>query len=229
MIDKTVASLAAAVAGIKDGDTLLLPGFGASGIAVELIDAVIETGARELTLVTNNAGSGTGDVAKLLALGRARKIVCSFPRSSGSVVFEELFAAGKIELELAPQGTLSERLRAAGAGIGGFFTPTGAGTRLTEGKETRMIDGKLQVFETPLKGDVALLKAETADRWGNLTYRYAARNFAPTMAMAAKLTVVQTRRIVPLGAIDTQNVVTPGIFVDRVVEVPNHARAGVAA
>jgi 3-oxoadipate CoA-transferase, alpha subunit len=225
MLDKRFSTLSAAVSGIRDGSVVLIGGFGASGIPVELIDAVIEQGAKDLTIVTNNAGTGRTDVAKLLASGHVRKIVCSYPRSAGSVVFEELYAAGRIELELVPQGTLSERMRAAGAGIGGFFTPTAAGTKLAEGKETRTIDGREHVFEKPLKGNVALIKAETADRWGNLTFRLAARNFAPTMAMAADLTIVQTRRFVELGAIAPEQVVTPGIFVDRVVEVPHPVEA----
>jgi 3-oxoadipate CoA-transferase alpha subunit len=228
MLDKRVPSLQAAVAGIRDGSIILIGGFGNAGIPVELIDALIDQGAKDLTVVTNNAGSGRTDVAKLLATGRVRKIVCSYPRSAGSVVFEELFAAGKIELELVPQGTLSERMRAAGAGIGGFYTPTAAGTRLAEGKETRTIDGRDYVLEKPLKADVALIKAETADRWGNLTFRLSARNFAPTMAMAAELTIVQTRRIVELGSIDPELVITPGIFVERVVEVANPKSAGQA-
>ena len=226
MLDKRVSSLLAAINGIKDGAVVLIGGFGASGIPVELIDALIDYGARNLTIVTNNAGSGQADIAKLLATGNVSKIVCSYPRSTGSVVFEELYAAGKIELELVPQGTLSERMRAAGAGIGGFFTPTGAGTKLAEGKETRIIDGKEYVFEKPLKGDAALIKADTADRWGNLTFRFAARNFAPTMAMAADLTIVQVRQIVELGAIQPEQVITPGIFVDRIVEVPEPIHAG---
>jgi 3-oxoadipate CoA-transferase alpha subunit len=226
LLDKRVSSLADAVAGVRDGAVVLIGGFGNAGIPVELIDALIDQGAKDLTVVANNAGAGRTDIARLLAMGRVRRIVCSYPRSSGSVVFEELFAAGRIELELVPQGTLSERMRAAGAGIGGFFTPTAAGTRLGEGKETRMIDGRLHVLEPPLRGDVALIKAETADRWGNLTFRLSARNFAPTMAMAADLTVVQARRIVDLGAIDPEHVVTPGIFVDRVVEVANPQPAG---
>jgi 3-oxoadipate CoA-transferase alpha subunit len=228
MMNKCVSSLPAAVAGIRDGSVILVGGFGNAGIPVELIDALIDQGAKDLTVVTNNAGSGRTDVAKLLATGRVRKIVCSYPRSAGSVVFEELYAAGKIELELVPQGTLSERMRAAGAGIGGFFTPTAAGTKLAEGKEVRKINGRDYVLEAPLKGDVALIKAETADRWGNLTFRLAARNFAPTMAMAASLTVVQARTIVDLGAIIPEQVVTPGVFVDRVVEVSNPAPAGQA-
>jgi 3-oxoadipate CoA-transferase alpha subunit len=226
MLDKRVPSLSAAIAGIRDGAVVLIGGFGASGIPVELIDALIDHGAKDLTVVTNNAGAGHTDIAKLLATGNVSKIVCSYPRSAGSVVFEELYAAGKIKLELVPQGTLSERMRAAGAGIGGFFTPTGAGTLLAEGKETRIIDGTEYVFEKPLKGDVALIKADTADRWGNLTFRFAARNFAPTMAMAADLTIVQARQIVELGDIPPEQVMTPGIFVDRIVEVPAPVHAG---
>jgi 3-oxoadipate CoA-transferase alpha subunit len=226
MINKIVSSLAAAVAGIRDGAVVLVSGFGASGIPVELIDALIDQGSRDLTVVTNNAGAGRTDVARLMAMGRVRKVVCSYPRSAGSVVFEELYAAGKIELELVPQGTLSERMRAAGAGIGGFYTPTAVGTQLAEGKEVRTLDGRDYVLEKPLKGDVALIKAELADRWGNLTYRMAARNFAPTMAMAADVTVVQARRIVDLGGIPPEEVITPGIFVDRVVEVPNPRQPG---
>jgi len=226
MINKIVPSLAAAVDGIRDGAVVLVSGFGASGIPVELLDALIDQGSRELTVVTNNAGAGRTDVAKLMAMGRVRKVVCSYPRSAGSVVFEELYAAGKIELELVPQGTLSERMRAAGAGIGGFYTPTAVGTQLAHGKEVRTLDGRDYVLEKPLKGDVALIKAELADRWGNLTYRMAARNFAPTMAMAADVTVVQARRIVDLGGIPPEEVITPGIFVDRVVEVTKPKQPG---
>ncbi|HEX6980187.1 MAG TPA: 3-oxoacid CoA-transferase subunit A [Alphaproteobacteria bacterium] len=226
MLDKRVKTLADAVAGIKDGAVVLIAGFGSSGIPVELIHALIDQGARDLTVVSNNAGSGRTDLAALLATGRVRKLICSYPKTSGSVVFEELYAAGKIELELVPQGTLSERMRAAGAGLGGFYTPTGVGTDLAKGKEVRKINGREYVFETPLKGDVALIKAERADRWGNLVYRGAARNFAPTMAMAADLTIVQAREIVELGALDPETIVTPGIFVDRVVHVPNPAAAG---
>ncbi|MFN7191834.1 MAG: 3-oxoacid CoA-transferase subunit A [Rhodospirillales bacterium] len=226
MIDKQKASLAEAMAGIKDGAVVLIAGFGNSGIPVELIDALIEQGAKDLTVVSNNAGSGRTDVAKLLASGHVRKLVCSYPRTSGSVVFEELYSAGRLELELVPQGTLSERLRAAAAGIGGFYTPTAAGTKLAAGKETRTLNGRDYVLEMPLKGDVALIKAEHADRWGNLTYRLAARNFGPTMAAAADLTIVQARHIVELGGIDPEQVVTPGLFVDRVVHVPNPKQAG---
>ncbi len=226
MIDKQKTSLAEAMAGIKDGAVVLIAGFGNSGIPVELIDALIEQGAKDLTVVSNNAGSGRTDVAKLLASGHVRKLVCSYPRTSGSVVFEEMYSAGRLELELVPQGTLSERLRAAAAGIGGFYTPTAAGTKLAAGKETRTLNGRDYVLEMPLKGDVALIKAEHADRWGNLTYRLAARNFGPTMAAAADLTIVQARHIVELGGIDPEQVVTPGLFVDRVVHVPNPKQAG---
>jgi 3-oxoadipate CoA-transferase, alpha subunit len=228
MIDKFVPSLAASVAGIQDGATVLIAGFGNSGIPVELIDALIDQGAKDLTVVSNNAGSGRTDVAKLLGTGRVRKIMCSYPRTAGSVVFEEMYSAGKLELELIPQGTLTERIRAGAAGIGGFFTPTAAGTKLAEGKESRMIDGREYVLEGPIKADVALIKAERADRWGNLTYRLAARNFGPTMAAAGKLTIVQTSHVVELGGIDPEDVVTPGLFVDRVVHVPNPKQAGQA-
>jgi 3-oxoadipate CoA-transferase alpha subunit len=217
MIDKRVASLADAVAGIEDGATVLIGGFGASGVPVELVHALLDRGTTDLTVVTNNAGSGETDVAALLRERRVRRIVCSYPRSAGSVWFEERWRAGEVELELVPQGTLSERMRAAAAGLGGFFTPTGADTRLAEGKEVRVIGGRRHVFEEPLPGDVALVKAARADRWGNLVYRTAARNFGPTMAAAAALTVVQVDEFVELGALDPEAVVTPGIFVDRVV------------
>ena len=219
MIDKRVASLADAVAGIEDGATVLVGGFGASGVPVELVHALLDQGTTDLTVVTNNAGSGETDVAALLRERRVRKIVCSYPRSAGSVWFEERWRAGEVELELVPQGTLSERMRAAAAGLGGFFTPTGADTRLAEGKEVRVIGGRRHVFEEPLPGDVALVKAARADRWGNLVYRTAARNFGPTMAAAAALTVVQVDEFVELGELDPEAVVTPGIFVDRVVRV----------
>ena len=219
MLDKRVATLADAVAGVQDGATVLVGGFGNSGIPGELVGALLEQGARDLVLVTNNAGSGETDVAALLRERRVRKIICSYPRSKGSTWFEELYRAKAIELELVPQGTLSERLRAAGAGLGGFFTPTGADTVLAEGKEVRVIDGRKHVLEAPLRGDVALVKAQLADRWGNLTYHSAARNFGPTMCTAADLTVVQVRGLVELGALDPEAVVTPGIFVDRVVQV----------
>lgn len=228
MLDKRVGSVSEAVAGIADGSVVLVGGFGNSGIPVELTHALLDAGVRDLTLVTNNAGSGDTDVAALLRERRVRKIICSYPRSRGSIWFEELYRAEEVELELVPQGTLSERMRAAAAGLGGFFTPTGADSVLAEGKEVRMIDGRRHVFEEPLPGDVALIKADRADRWGNLTYHSAARNFGPTMAAAATLTVVQVRTLVDLGAIDPECVVTPGIFVDRVVEVPVAVAAGTA-
>jgi 3-oxoadipate CoA-transferase alpha subunit len=220
MIDKRVRSLAEAVAGIPDGATILCAGFGGAGLPDALCEAVIEQGARNLTIVANNAGTGRRGLAALLATGRVRRIICSFPRSSGSVVFEELYAAGRIELELVPQGIISERMRCSAAGLGGFYSPVSVGTRLAEGKEHREIDGRMYVLEKPLKGDVALLAADRGDRWGNLTYRKSARNFNPTMAMAAGLSIAQVRHIVDLGEIDPETVITPGIFVDRVVEVP---------
>jgi len=219
VIDKRVASLADAVEGIEDGATVLVGGFGASGVPVELVHALLDRGTTDLTIVTNNAGSGETDVAALLRERRVRRIVCSYPRSAGSLWFEERWRAGEVELELVPQGTLSERMRAAAAGLGGFFTPTGADTQLAEGKEVRIIDGRRHVFEEPLPGDVALVKAARADRWGNLVYRTAARNFGPTMAAAAALTVVQVDEFVELGELDPEVIVTPGIFVDRVVRV----------
>ncbi|MDP9460542.1 MAG: 3-oxoacid CoA-transferase subunit A [Actinomycetota bacterium] len=219
MIDKRVATLADAVAGVPDGATVLVGGFGNSGVPVELVHALLEQGARDLTVVTNNAGSGETDIAALIREHRVRKIICSYPRSAGSVWFEKFWRAGDIELALVPQGTLSERMRAAGAGLGGFFTPTGADSLLAEGKEVRMISGRRHVFEEPLPADVALIKAFRADRWGNLVYRTAARNFGPTMATAAALTVVQVSEFVELGELDPECVVTPGIFVDRVVQV----------
>jgi 3-oxoadipate CoA-transferase, alpha subunit len=226
MLDKRVTSLEEAVKGVRDGATVLVAGFGNAGIPVELLHALLDQGARDLTIVSNNAGSGRTDLAALLAAGRVRKVVCSYPKTAGSVVFDGLYASGKIELELVPQGTLSERMRAAGAGIGGFYTPTAVGTDLAKGKEVRVINGREHVLELPIKGDIALVKAERADRWGNLVYRLAARNFGPTMAMAADCTVVQVREIVELGSIDPDQVMTPGIFVDRVIEVPNPAPAG---
>ena len=219
MIDKRVATLADAVAGVADGATVLVGGFGNSGVPVQLVHALLEQGARDLTVVTNNAGSGETDIAALIREHRVRKIICSYPRSAGSVWFEKFWRAGEIELALVPQGTLSERMRAAGAGLGGFFTPTGADSLLAEGKEIRMIGGRRHVFEEPLPADVALIKAYRADRWGNLVYHTAARNFGPTMATAAALTVVQVSGFVELGELDPECVVTPGIFVDRVVEV----------
>ena len=219
MIDKRVADMAAAVAGVADGSTVLIGGFGEAGVPKELVAALLAQGAGELTIVNNNAGVGREGIAALLAAGRVRKVICSYPRSRGSVVFEELYEAGRIELEVVPQGTLSERIRAGGAGIGGFYTPTAAGTLLAEGKESRRLNGREYVLELPIKGEVALIKADKADRWGNLTYNKTARNFGPSMATAAELTVAQVREIVELGALDPEHVITPGIFVDRVVEV----------
>jgi 3-oxoadipate CoA-transferase alpha subunit len=216
----TVADSAAeAVAGIHDGATVLIGGFGMAGMPVGLIDALIEQGATGLEVVSNNAGNGEAGVAALLAAGRVRRIVCSFPRQSDSYRFDDLYRAGKIELEVVPQGTLAERLRAAGAGIGAFFCPTAVGTPLADGKETRTIDGRDYVLEMPIKGDVALIGAHIGDRLGNLVYRKTARNFGPVMATAAALTIAQVTRLVDVGAIDPEAVVTPGIYVDRVVAV----------
>ncbi len=219
MIDKTVPDVAAAVAGIRDGATVMIGGFGRAGQPVELIDALIAHGASDLTVVNNNAGNGDTGLAALLAAGQVRKMICSFPRQSDSWVFDRLYREGEIDLELVPQGNLAERIRAAGAGIGGFFTPTGFGTHLAEGKETRRIDGRDYVLEYPIHADVALVSARAADRWGNLVYRETARNFGPIMAAAATTTVVQVDEIVPLGALDPEAVVTPGLYVDRVVAV----------
>ncbi|WP_420405539.1 3-oxoacid CoA-transferase subunit A [Nisaea sp.] len=222
-IDKIVRSRAEAVQGIGDGSTVLISGFGNAGVPTDLIHALLDEGSRDLTVVSNNAGTGDKGLAALLREGRVRRIVCSYPRSAGSIAFDELYAAGKIELELVPQGTLSERMRAAGAGIGAFYTPTGVGTRLAEGKEVREIDGREYVLEYPLRGDVALVEAESADRWGNLTYNKSARNFGPVMAMAAELTIVEARNIVELGQMNPEAIVTPSIFVDRVLHVPAEA------
>ena len=220
MIDKTVRSMAEAMEGIKDGATVLVGGFGAVGQPNALIDGLIEQGAKDLVIAANNAGVGHIGLARLMELGRVRKIVCSFPRSSDPVVFETLYRAGKIELEIVPQGTLAERMHAAGAGIPLFFTATGVGTKMALGKEVREIDGRQYVGEKSLPGDVALVEAWEADRWGNLTYRESGRNFNPVMAMAAKLTIVQTQHLRDLGAIDPDHVHTPGIFVNRVLHVP---------
>lgn len=219
MIDKIVDSPAAALADVPDGATVMIGGFGTAGLPNELIDALLAQGARELTIVNNNAGNGDEGLAALLAAGRVRKIICSFPRQADSWHFDRLYRAGRIELELVPQGNLAERIRAAGAGIGGFFTPTGYGTELARGKETRMIDGRGHVLESPLHADFALIKAERGDRWGNLTYRMTARNFGPIMAMAARTTVATVHEVVALGALDPECVVTPGLFVQRVVKV----------
>lgn len=220
MIDKFVRSAAEALAGVKSGATVLIGGFGQVGTPNALIEALSEADLRDLTVVCNNAGTGTHGLARVMAEGRVRKIICSFPRSAGSVVLEELYRDGKIELEIVPQGTMAERMRAASAGLPAFYTPTGVGTALTEGKETREFDGRTYVLERALKGDVALVEAWQADRWGNLTYRKAGRNFNPVVAMAAELTVVQTQHVAELGALDPEAIVTPGVFVDRVVHIP---------
>jgi 3-oxoadipate CoA-transferase alpha subunit len=219
MIEKQVPNLAEAIDGIRSGATILVSGFGDAGSPVELLEALLDTDVKELTIVANNAGSGNRGLASLLREGRVRKIICSYPRSKGSVWFERRYLANEVALEVVPQGTLSERIRAAGAGIGGFFTTTGVGTDLAAGKETRMIEGREYLLEMPLFGDVALIKAQRADRWGNLVYHAAGRNYGPTMAAAAALTVAQVNEIVPLGSIDPETVVTPGILVDRVIKI----------
>jgi 3-oxoadipate CoA-transferase alpha subunit len=223
MINKIVQSIADSLDGVKDGATVLMGGFGAVGQPDELIEGLLEQGARDLTVVANNAGAGKVGLARLMMEGRVRKIICSFPRSAGSSVFEELYRAGKLELEIVPQGTLAERMRAAGAGIPAFFTPTGAGTKLAQGKETRDFNGRPHVMELALPGDVALIEAWQADRWGNLTYRESGRNFNPVMAMAATTTIAQTHHILDLGDIAPDHVHTPGIFVQRVVQVSRGA------
>lgn len=220
MINKIFPSVAAAVSGIEDGSTILIGGFGGSGMPSELIDGLIAQGARDLTIVNNNAGNGEFGLALLLKEKRVRKILCSFPRQADSHHFDGLYRAGNIELELVPQGNLAERIRAAGAGIGGFFTPTGYGTELARGKETRIIDGRGYVFETPIHADYALVKAEKADRLGNLVYRKAGRNFGPIMVSAARCSIVQVSDIVEVGELDPEVIVTPGIYTTRVVRVP---------
>jgi 3-oxoadipate CoA-transferase, alpha subunit len=220
MINKIVQSMAEAMAGIGDGSLVLIGGFGSIGQPNALIEGLIEQGAKDLTVVANNAGVGHTGLARLMEVGRVRKIICSYPRTSDPVVFEQLYRAGRIELEVMPQGTMAERMRAAGAGIAAFYTPTSVGTLLAEGKEQREFFGRRYVLEQALAGDVALIEAWEADRWGNLTYRSSARNFNPVMAMAAKLTVVQAQHILDLGALDPEKVATPGIFVQRVVHVP---------
>ncbi len=228
MINKIAASVAQALAGISDGSTVLIGGFGTAGIPNELIDGLIEQGARDLTVVNNNAGNGDQGLAALLKTGRVRKIICSFPRQADSWVFDELYRGKRIELELVPQGNLAERLRAAGAGVGAFFTGTGYGTDLAMNpdgtpKETRVIHGKGHVLEYPIHGDVALIKAEAGDRWGNLVYRMAARNFGPVMATAARRTIATVHQIVELGDLDPEVIVTPGIHVSAIVQVPRVA------
>jgi len=220
---KVVADVAAAMDGIADGSTVLIGGFGLAGHPVELIDGLLEQGARELTIVSNNAGNGDTGLAALLAAGRVSKVVCSFPRQVDSYVFDGLYRSGRVQLELVPQGNLAERIRAGGAGLGGFFTPTGFGTPLAEGKETREIDGSWYVFETPIRGDVALVGGYLGDPMGNVVYRKTSRNFNPVMAAAAELSIVQVDRVVGVGELDPEAVVTPGIYVDRVVAVGDRA------
>ena len=219
MINKIAPSIEAALAGVKDGSTVMIGGFGTAGIPNELIDGLIAQGAKDLVIVNNNAGNADTGLAALLKAGRVRKIICSFPRQADSYVFDELYRSGKLELELVPQGNLAERIRAAGAGVGAFFSPTGYGTDLAKGKETREINGKHYVLELPIYGDVALIRAEKGDRWGNLVYRKAARNFGPVMATAARLTVATVHEVVELGALDPEAVVTPGIFVSKIVRI----------
>ncbi|WP_157155094.1 3-oxoacid CoA-transferase subunit A [Diaminobutyricimonas sp. LJ205] len=219
MLSKLTPTASDALADIPDGATIMIGGFGRAGQPVELIDQLLEHGASNLTVINNNAGNGDTGLAALLAAGRVRKIVCSFPRQTDSHVFDALYRAGKIELELVPQGNLAERIRAAGAGIGAFFTPTGYGTTLAEGKETRVIDGRNYVLEYPIRADFALISAYRADQLGNLVYRKTSRNFGPVMAAAADVTIAQVDRVVPVGSLDPENIVTPGIFVSRVVEV----------
>ncbi len=223
MINKQADSVAQALASIQDGSTVMIGGFGTAGIPNELIEGLIEHGARDLVVVNNNAGNAEQGLAALLKTGRVRKIICSFPRQTDSYIFDGLYRSGKLELELVAQGNLSERIRAAGAGIGAFFTPTGAGTDLAKGKEERIINGRAYVLEYPIHGDVALIKAERGDRWGNLTYRMSARNFGPVMAAACEKTIATVHEIVELGELDPELVVTPGIYVHSIVKVPRQA------
>ena len=220
MINKIVKTVAEAVAGIRDGSVVLLGGFGSIGLPYVLVEGLLEQGAKDLTVVANNAGIGRTGLAKLFDANRVRKIICSYPRTADPIAFLEAYRAGRVELEVMPQGTMAERMRAAGAGIPAFYTPTSVGTKLAEGKEEREFGGRKYVLEEALYGDVALVEAWEADRWGNLTYRSSARNFNPVMAMAAKLTVAQAQHIVELGALDPEQIPTPGIFVDRVLHVP---------
>ncbi|HEY3590131.1 MAG TPA: 3-oxoacid CoA-transferase subunit A [Buttiauxella sp.] len=221
MINKSVATLDEAVAGIFDGATIMIGGFGTAGQPTHLIDALIAQGARDLTIINNNAGNGEVGLAALLKAGRVRKMVCSFPRQVDSQIFDDLYRRGKVELELVPQGNLAARIQAAGSGLGAVFTPTGYGTPLADGKETREIEGRQYVLEYPLKADFALIKAYEGDRWGNLVYRKAARNFGPIMATAATVTIAEVSRVVQLGDLDPENIITPGIFVQRLVAVEN--------
>lgn len=225
MINKIAPSIESALAGVKDGDTVLIGGFGTAGIPNELIDGLIAQGSKDLVVVNNNAGNAEAGLAALLKAGRVRKIICSFPRQADSHIFDGLYRSGKLELELVPQGNLAERIRAAGAGIGAFFSPTGFGTDLAKGKETREINGKQYVLEMPIYGDVALIKAERGDRWGNLVYRKAARNFGPVMATAARTTVATVHEIAELGTLDPEHIVTPGIYVSKIVRIDRVATA----
>lgn len=219
MIDKVVESAATAVADIPDGATILIGGFGPPGQPVELIEALIASGSTDLVVINNNAGAGGHAISELFAAGRVRKVICSFPKAIGSTVFDELYLAGRIELELVPQGTLAERIRAGGAGIAGFYTRTGYGTELAAGKETREFDGKHYVLELPIRADFALVKALRGDPWGNLVYRKTARNFGPIMATAADVTIAEVDEVVELGKIDPEHVITPGIYVDRLIDI----------
>lgn len=223
MVNKRAGSAGEAVADIPDGATVMIGGFGKAGQPVELIDALLEHGAKDLVVVNNNAGNGTTGLAALIGAGQVRKMICSFPRQKDSQIFDERYRAGEIELEIVPQGNLAERIRAAGAGVGAFFTPTGFGTMLAEGKEAREIDGRNYVLEYPIKADFALIKALKSDRWGNLVYRKTARNFGPIMAAAATTTIAQVDDVVELGELDPEAVVTPGIYVNRVLELPRNA------
>ncbi|GAB5071973.1 3-oxoacid CoA-transferase subunit A [Citrobacter sedlakii] len=229
MIDKSVPSLEEAIAGIPDGATIMIGGFGTAGQPTRLIDALIDQGARDLTIINNNAGNGEVGLAALLKAKRVRKMICSFPRQVDSQIFDGLYRNGEVTLELVPQGNLAARIQAAGAGIGAIYTPTGYGTPLAEGKETRCIDGKNYVLEYPIKADFALIKAHRADRWGNLVYRKAARNFGPIMATAAHTTIVEVNQLVPLGELDPEHIITPGIFVQRVFSLENQAETALRA
>lgn len=225
MIDKTKQSLVDVMSKIKDGSTILIGGFGPAGQPAELIDALIDCHAKDLTIVSNNAGNGDYGLARLLKTGAVKKIICSFPRQADSYVFDELYRAGKIELEVVPQGNLACRIQAAGMGLGAVYTPTGYGTLLADGKETRHIDGKDYVLEYPIKADIALIKAHKGDRWGNLVYNKSARNFGPIMAMAADVTIAQVAKVVALGELDAECIVTPGIFVQHVIELTSVTHA----
>jgi 3-oxoadipate CoA-transferase alpha subunit len=224
VIDKVVSDAHAALEGISDGATIMVSGFGPPGQPTVLMDALVERGARDLVIINNNAAAGGDEIGRLFALKRVRKVICSFPKGPDSTIFDELYEAGQIELELVPQGTLAEQIRAGGAGVGAFYTPTGAGTELAAGKETREIDGRLHVLEYALHADFALVRAEKADRLGNLVYRKTARNFGPIMAAAATMTAVEVSELVPVGQLNPEHVVTPGIYVDRIVVAPLHER-----